>query len=78
MPLSTREVSKHFRLKKGEQWVRCVNCGRVMAKVLADGRLEIKTDDGFHIIEGKPGAMVTSLCNCTHPPTEDVLSLNKA
>ena len=77
MPITRAQVSERYTLQPGEQWWTCGNCGRVLGKVLADGRVQKKTAEGWLYVEPEPSATVVILCNCTDPPYREVYMLNK-
>jgi hypothetical protein len=77
MPITTQSVSERYALRPGEKWWTCGNCGRILAKVLPDGKVQKKSPEGWLYIEPTPSATVTIACGCTDPPFQEVYMLNK-
>jgi hypothetical protein len=77
VPVTREKASKRFELKPGEAWCTCGNCGRPLAKMLADGRLQRKWVDGWEYIIPTPSARVVISCGCRDPAYENVFMLNR-
>jgi hypothetical protein len=77
MPVTTQAVSERYGLRPGEQWWVCGNCGRILAKLLADGRVQKKVAEGWMYVDPTPSATIVIGCSCTDPPFQEVYMLNK-
>lgn len=79
MPVTRENRSSRYVLKPGEQWVTCVSCGRILAKLLPSGDLEVKLsrNEGWVRVKPTPSARAELICTCTNPPSQNVEFLNK-
>lgn len=76
MPVTAQAVVDRYPLKEGESWWTCGNCGRPLAKLLANGQIQVKLRDGWLYVVPTPSATVLITCPCTDPPYREVYLLN--
>jgi len=66
MPLTDEQRSKYHELQTCEQWWCCDICGSILAKLRADGVLEIKLGGMVIGVDPQYRAAIIIDCTCRH------------